>query len=712
MDTFYMITKWIALLMGITIFIGFILHIHKNRNNSRTLLRSFGAVLILIALVVIPYKLVNHFGNEHSYYSFSESSTINIDTDTLSKIGPTGIDSLDFHYHFRKVQSFKEWMDNDMNRVNRTMDYYYDLPWSKHIRETYLDYQNSKDSNVRDVGYLFSALHEANLQGSARRNQRLLNKITTTEIPFYNYVQGLNDFNQRDWAYKETAEKHLLLSINENEAVLESYGDLAYLYWYFHEDAKLDQLIYSEETTEMVPIWIRGQIYFMDFNWKDYWEMWFSYELNFWGLLNVSAAAFLLLLWVFFLRKLDIYEPEKWKYVLATFCLSVISMQLLYPMYNFQWGILEYYRPNDPVSDFAYMVISIGMKEELVKIIPMLIMLKFTKAINEPFDFIFYAAISALGFAFVENIQYYHYSPHSVSLRAFYCYIGHMTFTATIGYGLMLARYRGYHSRTMFVLFFLIASFMHGFYDFWLLDWWGLEFQWVSDISVIIFIQLFVYFTNNTLNISNFYNPSVLFRKERLKFYGIAICILILMTGYTVSSITYGKSTGKDLLVINTYQLSFFMFFFVLSLHAMKQIRGYLRPLTLPLQGIFPEEKMLKNISGLELKLSISGKHPIKDELLKKMGSLQQFVQLKSRLVVDDNLEGYIAQLSSPIELESGLFTNQIIMIPHWDKKRFNSKKRVLANIYLMKSDDILQEPLVQETDLIYLGRVFSEVIG
>ena len=64
---------------------------------------------------------------------------------------------------------------------------------------------------------------------------------------------------------------------------------------------------------------------------------------------------------------------------------------------DYKWGF---------TTDVETEVVPKGLSEEIIKIIPVLIILKTTKFINEPIDYIIYSSISALGFAFIENIQY------------------------------------------------------------------------------------------------------------------------------------------------------------------------------------------------------------------------------------------------------------------------------------------------------------------
>ena len=110
-------------------------------------------------------------------------------------------------------------------------------------------------------------------------------------------------------------------------------------------------------------------------------------------------------IWSLYIRSIDIYEPERLRYIILTFVLACFTVFLVFPisrLINSQGFVLN----GDGLNDFLYSVSTIGTVEEVVKIIPVLILLIFSSQINEPIDFIVYGSISALGFAFIENILY------------------------------------------------------------------------------------------------------------------------------------------------------------------------------------------------------------------------------------------------------------------------------------------------------------------
>ncbi len=211
-----------------------------------------------------------------------------------------------------------------------------------------------------------------------------------------------------------------------------------------------------------------------------------SYSLIFCGVLSLITA----LIWLDYILKLDIYEQEKkWHIFIVFISSALLTTFATQPIYDLvkSFG----FNLNDkPLNDFLYCVFSIGLIEESVKLIPLIIILKFTKAVNEPYDYILFASVSALGFAFAENIMYLNrYGAEVILARTFYAAIAHMTFSTTIAYGLLLKKYRYFKTPKWLIysLFFGIAIFSHGFYDFWLINTVVKPF---SALTTVFFISL------------------------------------------------------------------------------------------------------------------------------------------------------------------------------------------------------------------------------
>jgi RsiW-degrading membrane proteinase PrsW (M82 family) len=690
----------LGLILGLIFLFGLIRHLVKIWNNKRKRLLLIGWVISLAAIIYVPIKLVNEFAPKYQH-----------NTTFTSNYDPSGIDSLQnaVSSHYRLISSFKRNIESISSHINYPTNTFKNEPLSLWLIEDFNTLIASDDSLENDYGHVLMAIHLNNLEEEVPLIQKHLDLVTNTSILYYNYAQGLTYYRHYSMWKVDTAEYHLLKSVEENSNRSDTYNVLSRLYYHSDQFEKLEPLLLDENTASLVPYWVKRGKYFTSIDFINYWDTIISADLAGVNLAGFSAAFIILCLWLYFLRKMDIYEPEKWHHLILTFLLSIVCMHLLYPAHDILWNVFDYYRPTRPVSDFAYITISVGMVEEFVKILPVLIMLKFSKAINEPFDYILYASVSALGFAFVENIGYFgDQQLGNIAIRGFQCCMVHMAFSATIGYGLMLGHYRKkYNKFGLFILFFLLASFFHGFYDFWLMDWWAIEYEWVAAITTIIMIHLWVTYANNTLNISNFYRPDVILQTNRFKYIAFTLFVIILMLSYTIVSFNYGWKYGNFNIVTDSLHLILVVSYFALSLGFMSVTRGYLKPLQVPFSFLFPSKRKDEDLSNIWIKLTPSSKFKINDQVLPNKSQLATTGQLKQRVVIENNLNGYLVQLSNQITLNE-VVTDMILIVPEWDEKKLSHKNHILVQIYHINSLSHLDKPLLKFSDFKLVGRVFS----
>lgn len=297
--------------------------------------------------------------------------------------------------------------------------------------------------------------------------------------------------------------------------------------------------------------------------------------------LGFIFSAMISLLWIIYIRKLDIYEQESWKHILLVFVLSCITIWLVFPI-TAAINNLGFELNGNPLNDFLYCVIAIGMVEELVKVIPVLIIIMNKRIINESYDYLFYASVSALGFAFVENILYINSSEmYSVIARLLVASVAHMTFTTTIYYGVLLAKFK-YIRRPnplVYLIFFLIASLAHGFYDFWLINEWASQYQGLTMLFFIVSMHIWFTMLNNGLNISQFYDRSIPLRIDKIKAYLIYSLLMIFMSAFLVVGLLHGKEAANTFFWSNVISFGYFFIYIIYSHNRFKIVKGYIAPI-------------------------------------------------------------------------------------------------------------------------------------
>ena len=116
---------------------------------------------------------------------------------------------------------------------------------------------------------------------------------------------------------------------------------------------------------------------------------------------------------------------------------------------------------------FAYSILAIGGIEELVKVLPFLIVVLRFKAFDEPMDGIIYAAFIALGFASMENIQHLQYVRGLEMIgRGFASPLVHIMFASVWAYHIGLAFLNQQKLAAVVLRYLALVAVIHGIYDF------------------------------------------------------------------------------------------------------------------------------------------------------------------------------------------------------------------------------------------------------
>lgn len=223
------------------------------------------------------------------------------------------------------------------------------------------------------------------------------------------------------------------------------------------------------------------------------------------NLIGTLGALLICFVWLTFLRRLDVFEREHWNYTLLATGLGAISTLLLLVIISVP-PISLIQTNGDPFHDLLFYIFRVGLLEELTKFLPLLIMVHYTKEVNEPYDFLKYAMCSALGFATLENMLYFneHGAP-IIDKRAYISVVGHLAFTCCAAYGYIRQHYlhRG-NFITNFVLYGGLGVLLHGLFDFFLTtEWLGFVFR----LAFLFLAYFIVILLRNLITISLNFSP-------------------------------------------------------------------------------------------------------------------------------------------------------------------------------------------------------------
>ncbi|MFO0611029.1 MAG: PrsW family intramembrane metalloprotease [Polyangiaceae bacterium] len=194
------------------------------------------------------------------------------------------------------------------------------------------------------------------------------------------------------------------------------------------------------------------------------------------GALHIALPLLVAGVWFAIARRLDRAAPEPWWLVLLTGAVSLainpLTLYLRKPIEGIDWldpqltdrvGRLEGF--GDTLLAFF---LHAGIPEELVKLLPVLLVARWRKEFDEPIDGVLYCAASAAGFSCIEEYGYLFYGRMHASLlvlRATSTPPAHIFFTAISGYALGQGIGKGWRAIPIAILGLLGAAFAHALYD-------------------------------------------------------------------------------------------------------------------------------------------------------------------------------------------------------------------------------------------------------
>lgn len=256
-------------------------------------------------------------------------------------------------------------------------------------------------------------------------------------------------------------------------------------------------------------------------------------------LFGVVFCTFLAFIWIEYFRRIDIFENERKRLLILVFFLGIFSTFFVDLVHHF---IAPYHLrlTGEWLNDFLYCFFVIGLTEEISKFLPFLfVLIFFRKHLNDPVDYIVYAAISAIGFACFENILYFiDHGFRVIAVRSVTALPSHIFDTTIFIYGFILYRFNPLKKDKLVVIsymFFAILS--HGLYDFFLLG--KLQFGYFCMLFYyLLLISIFVTILGNALNNSAFYSPKKFIDSKKLTEFMLLMYMLlwVLTTGFYIST--------------------------------------------------------------------------------------------------------------------------------------------------------------------------------
>ncbi|SMG51748.1 Membrane proteinase PrsW, cleaves anti-sigma factor RsiW, M82 family [Marivirga sericea] len=314
-------------------------------------------------------------------------------------------------------------------------------------------------------------------------------------------------------------------------------------------------------------------------------------ELNILGLISAILVTGI---WWFYLRNLDFYNREKLEFSILGFVLGAFITFFTFPLSDFVTSTFSIeYSTNTFYNLFVYSFLGIGLVEELIKLIPVLIILKFTKEIDEPIDLIYYASISALGFAFIENLLYFRDISGSLVIgRALTSSVGHMIDSSIVVYGIILYKFRK-EGFSIIPYYFLLGAFAHALYDYFLFE----DLIFFFFASFAFFIQAWAIMINNAINNSKYFDYSVHYRHDLVRFRLALLLSLLMITSFVLNAFLVGREEALFAFMGSLLWCSLLIVFYVSYASSFDLFKGFWRPIKISFRS--PSNQSLPGTRGL-----------------------------------------------------------------------------------------------------------------
>ena len=637
---------------------------------------------VLISVVILVNIVISNptFQNNEDLIKYAiKSKQYSLAEDTYKHlIEIDSINNIDLCYghltsHFKIP---KETRKNNQTEIRNDDNIY---SFYKKKSESYI--QKQQDIGQYGLGLYFSIID--NYESALEHFEKIQNK----NLKYLNNSIGRIYIEKKEY---ELAEIHLLKEINNNGNLNGAYSNLIELYFSTNQLDKLDKLV-NEEGTKYFSNSDLVQYYFKSAKFIKY--IWSVLSVGFKNIdfQSFIAAILITLIWLFYLRKINIFHAAKWVYIVIAFILGIVLSYGTFFLSNITNYAIGFALNGNIFNDFMYCFLGIGLIEETMKLVPFLIILKFTKEVNKPIDYIIYTSVSALGFACAENILYLHsYGMEIIHGRALVSVVIHMFCSSIIGYGLYFGIGKIVLNKTQkIVLFLLIAALVHGFFDFWLINKTASVFAIFSTITLIIGISAWNSLINNSLNFSVSENQDVnIFNRKKIQDYLIYGLSSVLIFEYIVVSFNYGTEVGNSSLLETVYSGTYLIAFISTRLSSVKIRKNHKRKL-------FQNYEELDYI--IDERLSFKKSYSIHHDILPCEGVVVE------RKIIQDEKNWYLVRLDKKICNYDVCADYVMIKIQNTDNHFQKGEKKTVA-FCLIKNESIINSKKIKKRDLVFVG--------
>jgi len=386
---------------------------------------------------------------------------------------------LDAGWYAEAEMAFEEALDADP--LDPTLNYFYisnhfslypveqypGVEFHAHVNSRYYDLVHTGDATMTDMGWYGRALVFSYREQYEDALEQYL-KVENRDLPYLNNSIGYVYNQLGSW---EQAEPYLWAEVNQtqgNAAGAVSNLQEAYL---LRGDYDGLRRLRDEPAARiwMDPMVLRT-LSLRDDRPDEYFRDLLITPLAYINLQSVLAAMLIGVMWYVYFRRIDVFEKESFVWTALTVGMGGVTVLAAMTLGDVLYLLVPMRETGEKLNDFLYYLVHVGLVEESVKLLPLIVVLRWSKQVNEPVDVLIYASLSALGFATLENMLYF--SGYGISLafaRFLVSTVMHMALTALVCFGWINARWNGRAPLPGALLTFVMAVGLHAMFDFFLI---------------------------------------------------------------------------------------------------------------------------------------------------------------------------------------------------------------------------------------------------
>lgn len=571
-----------------------------------------------------------------------------------------------------------------------------------------IDWTNfTKDQEIIGICHEY---HMAICRGTEDERYELgEHNFNLNKTPYTNYVRGLH---AGQIGAAEKALQFFQREIQLNPEFDPTYKELYRLVeHYFPEHYKA--LLLNKEMREHLPSGLLQFGFFKEGYYGEYLKE--IFKKHYFDIHPMAFLAGLLIsiIWLIYLRSLDIFRKESWLDISIVFLGGIFFTLFCIPIYHYAHYELSMGINGEALNDFMYCTLVIGGSEETVKMLPWVIFALASRKLKEPYDYLLYASVAALGFAFAENWMYLE-NPNNIVGRSIMSTVAHMFFACILAYSVVLARHK--FKKLVWkivtpIIGFVLACLAHGFYDFWLISPSTRGLYFITTIFFILSIHVWFHLKNNAINHSQYYQTRPFNVQSPLNVFMFGM-IGVLMLEYVLTSYEYGADWSNQNLRSDALLVGAFLLYMTFNLKHIQLMKGVWKTYKIPKfkgfgSSLFSLPGSSATVSeedntGLALRLFAPKTNQHIGHLLPISGHCQRKITLSG---YDD---WYVFQLNT--DLGSPNFRQDVVIIRPKTTGTSLQGDKIEIHLLLVPLHLILLDGL-EVRQLRYPGRAFSRPI-